>query len=139
MSVASNNGRPLFYIGRQLVLPLVALLTLALLIAVVLTLMYRSSAPPATGWYVFAAYPDEASASVIAQYLRLNDCWAVVLSPCPGPDLAPLAGVLVPRELQHRAHWLWEQAEVSEGELIYLSTGEFPGGSGDLPLHSDAA
>jgi hypothetical protein len=91
------------------------------------------------GWLVFVAFPDEASATVVAEYLRLNDCLARVIPPCPGPDLAPSAVVLVPGELLHRARWLWEQAQVSEAELIYLAIGELPVGSGDPSQHSDAA
>jgi hypothetical protein len=91
------------------------------------------------GWRIFVAYPDEASATVVADYLRLNDCPALVVPPFPGPDLAPSAAVLVPGELMHRARWLWEQAQVSEAELTYLSTGTLPGDSDDPPQRTDAA
>jgi hypothetical protein len=90
-------------------------------------------------WQVFVAYPDEASATVVAEYLRLNNCPAIVIPPFPGPDLAPSAAVLVPGQLIHRARWLWAQAQVSEAELIYLSMGALAVDSDDPPQRTDAA
>jgi hypothetical protein len=84
------------------------------------------------GWERFVAYADEASASVVAEYLRRNDCPAHVVAASPGPDLAPTAEVLVPGEFLHRARWLWAQADLTEAELEYLSTGKFP-----VPPHND--
>jgi uncharacterized protein YggT (Ycf19 family) len=45
--------------------------------------------------HIFVAYPDEASATVVEEYLRLNDCRALLIPPFPGPDFAPSAIVLV--------------------------------------------
>jgi hypothetical protein len=92
-----------------------------------------------TGWQCFVVYPDEASATVVSEYLRINDCPARVIPPFPGPDLRPSAAVLVPAHLLHRARWLWAQAQVSEAELIYLSTGVLSGDGGDPPQCTDAA
>src|SRR5579862_643343 len=78
------------------------------------------------GWQRFLAYPDEASATIVAEYLRRNDCPAQVAG-SPSPDLSASVEVLVPGELLHRARWLWSQADLTEGELEYLITGKLPG------------
>ena len=87
------------------------------------------------------ACPDEGSAAAIAEYLHLHDCPALVFAMTPGIDLTPPAEVRVPAELMRRARYVWALAaaepELTEGELIYLATGELPGP--DIALHDDAA
>jgi hypothetical protein len=78
-------------------------------------------------WERFMAFTDQASATIVAGYLLRNDCPARVVNSSPGLDLSPSVEVLVLGQLLHRARWLWGQADLSEGELIYLSTGELPG------------
>ena len=78
---------------------------------------------PQRGWQVFAKYADQIAAGVVAAYLRRNDCPAQVSGSVPA-DLDSDASVLVPGELLHRARWLWSQADLTEGELQYLATGE---------------
>jgi hypothetical protein len=85
------------------------------------------------GWERFIAFADQASASVVAGYLQRNDCPARVAAASPGLDLSPSVEVLVPGQLLHRARWLWAQADLSEGELVYLSTGKMPGDEGEVP------
>jgi hypothetical protein len=89
------------------------------------------------GWERFAAYTDEASALLVAEYLRGNDCPAQVATKSPGVDLAPSVEVLVPGELLHRARWLWAQADLTEGELQFLITGKLS--DDDDELHKDDA
>jgi hypothetical protein len=78
-------------------------------------------------WEPFSSFPNEASASVVAEYLRRNDCPAQVAAGSPWPDAPTAAVVLVPGEFMHRARWLWSQRELTEGELEYLVTGKLPG------------
>ena len=85
------------------------------------------------GWECFIAFADQASAMVVAGYLQHNDCPARVALASPGLDLSPSAEVLVPGQLLHRARWIWAQADLSEGELAYLSTGRLPGDEGEPP------
>jgi hypothetical protein len=80
-----------------------------------------------TGWQRFLAFTDQASAAVVAGYLVRNNCPARAAFASPGLDLSPSVEVLVPGELLHRARWLWAQAELSDNELAYLSTGQLPG------------
>ena len=79
------------------------------------------------------AFTDQASAAVVTEYLLRNGCPARAAFSSPGLDLSPSVEVMVPGELLHRAKWLWAQAEVSESELVYLSTGELSGGPGGAP------
>ena len=82
-------------------------------------------------WELFSSYPNEASAAVVAEYFRRNDCPAQVVAGLPWPDSSTPAVVLVPGELMHRARWLWAQRDLTEGELEYLLTGKLPGQSDD--------
>jgi len=94
-------------------------------------------------WECFIAYPDEASAVAVAQYLRLHECPAFVFARAPDFDLAPPFEVRVPGELLHRARWLWSLAdarlELTDGELEYLATGRLPGTASEPRWHDDAA
>lgn len=78
------------------------------------------------GWHIFATYRDEIAAGVVVDYLRRNECPAEV-SGTVSADLDSRVNVLVPGELLHRARWLWSQADLTEGELQFLITGELPG------------
>jgi hypothetical protein len=78
------------------------------------------------GWQCFATYHDELAAGVVAEYLFRNDCPAQVVGKL-GAQLNDGARVLVPGQLLHRAKWLWAQADLSEGELQFLISGELPG------------
>ena len=78
------------------------------------------------GWQIFAIYRDEIAAGVVVDYLRRNDCPAKV-SGAVSADIDSRVSVLVPGELSHRARWLWSQADLTEGELQFLISGELPG------------
>ncbi len=78
------------------------------------------------GWQIFATYRDEIAAGVVADYLRRNDCPAQV-GGTVSADLDSRVDVLVPGEFLHRARWLWSQADLTEGELHFLITGELSG------------
>jgi hypothetical protein len=78
------------------------------------------------GWQIFATYRDEIAAGVVVDYLRHNDCPAAV-SGTVSADVDSHVNVLVPSELLHRARWLWSQADLTEGELQFLISGELPG------------
>jgi hypothetical protein len=81
------------------------------------------------GWQRFMVYADQASATVVADYLCRNGCPAQVAAFSPGVDLTPSVDVLVPGQLLHRARWLWSQADLTQGELEYLISGKLPGAS----------
>ena len=79
-------------------------------------------------WQCLLVCPDEASATPVAEYLRLHDCPALVVPVPPGFDFSPTAEVRVPAEFLHRARHIWAAAdtlgELSAGELDYLATGQ---------------
>jgi hypothetical protein len=85
-------------------------------------------------WQCFLTCPDVASAVPVADYLNLPDCPALAVPIAPSFDLEPNAAVLVPSEFLRRASHIWAAANVlgdlSDGELLYLTTGKLPG---DLP------
>ena len=81
---------------------------------------------PEREWQVFAQYADQIAAGVVVDYLHRNDCPAQVSGSVPA-DLDSGVSVLVPGAFMHRARWLWSQADLTEGELHYLITGELPG------------
>jgi hypothetical protein len=72
------------------------------------------------GWECFASYHDELAAGVVADYL----CQVMGKR---GAQLNDGVRVFVPGQLLHRAKWLWAQADLSEGELQFLISGELPG------------
>lgn len=78
------------------------------------------------GWQIFATYRDPIAAGVVADYLRRNDCPAQVTGTTPA-EVDSHASVLVPGALLHRARWLWSLADLTEGELQLLISGELPG------------
>jgi hypothetical protein len=84
-----------------------------------------------TDWQCFLACPDVASATPIAEYLRLHDCPALVFPLSANFDLAPTAEVRVPAQFVDRARHIWSHAErfgdLTDGELEYLATGKLPG------------
>jgi hypothetical protein len=79
------------------------------------------------GWVCFCIYDNEMSARVAADYLIQNNCPAAVTAK-PFPDVQAGVQVVVPGELLHRARWLLSQAELSDAELRYLSSGELSDG-----------
>jgi hypothetical protein len=99
--------------------------------------------PAETTWHCFTACADEASATAIVEYLRLNDCPAVVFPSGATFELAPPFEVRTPMVFLHRARWLWAladaQPELTEGELEYLATGKLPGSTLEEPRRDDAA
>ena len=76
-------------------------------------------------WRELAEYPDRSSAELDAGYLRSGGVAARVV----GFDSFPGHGrcrILVDASLEHRACWLLKDPPVSEAELEFLATGEFP-------------
>ena len=94
-------------------------------------------------WQCFLTLLDEASAIPVAHYLNLHDCPALVFPTPPSFDLSPTAQVLVPSEFLLRARHIWAAADVfgglTDGELVYLATGNLPGTATDEHHQDDAA
>jgi hypothetical protein len=94
-------------------------------------------------WQCLLVCPDEASATPVAEYLRLHDCPALVFPVPASCDLMPTAEVRVPAEFLLRARHIWSRADtladLSEGELEYLATGKLPGASPEPQQQDDAA
>ncbi len=89
-------------------------------------------------WSEFRAYPTASEAEVDAAYLRSQGIPARVTVHTPMPGMNGKALVWVPRDSKDRADWFLKLPPVSEAELEYLATGEFPHPDGaerpeDLP------
>lgn len=76
-------------------------------------------------WCELTEYPDRWAAEVDAGYLRSGGVAAtvIVIDNFPGHGRSRL---MVDAALEHRARWLLKFPPVSEAELEYLATGEFP-------------
>jgi hypothetical protein len=85
-------------------------------------------------WRCFAVYDNEITAGLVAEFLTRNYCPAEVAAR-PFPELQVGVQVVVPGELLHRARWLCSQSDVSDAELLYLSTGELQGGESSARPH----
>ena len=86
-------------------------------------------------WQQFAAYPDAASAEVMAGLLRGEGVPVNVLSDEPMPGLIQGFRLMVPADMLHRARWVVSNADFSEEELAFFATasldsGESPSGGG---------
>jgi hypothetical protein len=86
-------------------------------------------------WQQFAAYPDAASAEVVAGLLRSEGVPVNVASDEPMPGLIQGFRLMVPADMLHRARWVVSNADFSEEELAFFATarldsGESPGGDG---------
>ena len=71
-------------------------------------------------WQQFAAYPDAASAEVVAGLLRSEGVPVNVASDEPMPGLIQGFRLMVPAEMLHRARWVVSNADFSEEELASL-------------------
>jgi len=71
-----------------------------------------------------AAFEDEASAEVLAGFLRNEGIPAEVRPISPLPGLINEVQVFVPSSLAHRARWFMNSPKVTEAELNYAATGD---------------
>ena len=76
-------------------------------------------------WCELAFYPDRSAAEIDAGYLRSEGVPAtvIVMDNFPGHGRSLL---MVDSALEPRARWLLKFPPVSERELEFLATGEFP-------------
>jgi hypothetical protein len=76
-------------------------------------------------WHELAVYSTPFEAEVDAAYLRSEGVPAIVIVidnfPVPGRSR-----LLIDSSLEHRALWLLKIPPVSEAELGFLATGDFP-------------
>lgn len=72
---------------------------------------------------------DHVAAEILANQLRAELVPAIVRGFGGIPGLEQGAEVLVPRRLLHRAKWIIAQSAPNDAELIFLATGELPGGT----------
>lgn len=73
-------------------------------------------------WQQFAAYPDAASAEVVAGLLRLEGVPVNIASDEPMPGLIQGFRLMVPADMLHRARWVISSADFSEEELAFFAT-----------------
>ena len=69
-----------------------------------------------------AAYPDAASAEVVAGLLRSEGVPVNVASDEPMPGLIQGFRLMVPAEMLHRARWVVANADFTDEELAFLAT-----------------
>ena len=74
-------------------------------------------------WTVYGIFPNSAEAEVIKSLLEPEGV------PTNIEPFDPIKGVrlLVNAGLVHRAQWIIRSAGVTDAELLFLATGEFPG------------
>ena len=71
-----------------------------------------------------ATFEDEASAEVLAGFLRNEGVPTEVRSVSPLPGIVDEVQVYVATSLAHRARWLMNSSKVTDEELRFAATGE---------------
>ena len=87
---------------------------------------------PHDGWSVVATFGDRISAEALVGLFETEKLESRIDSNEIVPGLGTEYSVLVPTEFVRKANWIRQQAAgISTEELMYLATGELPGGSSE--------
>ena len=74
-------------------------------------------------WVPFAKYPNHLAAQIVAGLLEGEGVPAIIEAIGASPSFGDAAVVWVPRQLLHRARWVFAWPPPTEAELAFLATG----------------
>ena len=75
-------------------------------------------------WQVVATFSDVSSGHMIVTLFNREGLPAELILGSPLLGDANSCEIRVPREVAHRARWIFSQAKFTDAELTYLATGE---------------